>query len=63
MWQDGFALGQLLMSYHSPLEGDICLVRSYVPVELPDGTIIRNEVDCPYYNMERENRISAHHTV
>ena len=53
--QDGFALGQLLMSYRSPSEGDCCLVRPYDPVTIPDGTIIRNELDCPL--VERDNHI------
>ena len=44
--QDGFALGQLLMSYRSPLGGDCCLVKPYDPVTIPDSTIIRNELDC-----------------
>jgi hypothetical protein len=37
----------LLMSYCSPLEGDCYLVRPCDLVMLPDGTIIRNELDCP----------------
>ena len=48
-------MGQLLMSYRSPSEGDRCLVRPYIPFMLPDGTIITNEMDCPL--VERDDHI------
>ena len=50
-------MGQLLMSFYSPSEGDHCLVRPYVLVMLPDGRIIRNKLDCPL--VERGDHIMS----
>ena len=46
------------MSYRSPSEGDCCLVKPYDPVTIPDGTIIRNELDCLL--VEHDNHILYH---
>ena len=45
-----------MMSYHSPSEGDCCLVSPFIPVMLSDGRIITNELDCPL--VEHDDHIS-----